>query len=107
MGNIHANAGEVVRLSGAGADWGEKSRAIVKATSFEAIRLVVRAGETIPPHKTKGPITVQCLEGRTIFSVGDEEHEMSPGDWLYLDKGQIHALRGVEDSTLLVTIVFV
>lgn len=104
MGNKHARPGEIVRLFGA--EWGEKSKAVVKAQKFEAIRLVVRAGETIAPHKTKGPITVHCLEGRTIFTVGKSENEMIPGDWLYLDEGQIHALRGIEDSTFLLTILF-
>jgi quercetin dioxygenase-like cupin family protein len=65
----HARAGEVVDLRPLGpALKSAKTSAIVKSERFEAIRMIVRAGETIPSHKVAGNITLHCLEGRVPVS---------------------------------------
>ena len=78
---------------------------LVKAASFELIRLVLPSGKEIPPHKTRGEITVQCLEGRVSFSCRGETRDLRPGDLLYLAADEIHALKAVEHTCLLVTLV--
>jgi quercetin dioxygenase-like cupin family protein len=78
---------------------------LVKAASFELIRMVLPAGKEIPPHKTRGEITVQCLEGRVSFSCHEETKDLRPGDLLYLAADEVHALKAVEYSSLLVTLV--
>ena len=78
---------------------------LIKAASFELIRLVLPAGKEIPPHKTRGEITVQCLEGRVNFSCHGETRDLQPGDLLYLAADEVHALKAVEHSSLLVTLV--
>ena len=107
MGIAHAAAGKAMKLLLSESELAQsKTTALVKTSNFETMRMCVHAGQEIPPHKTKGPITVQCLQGKVVFAVGDIENEMLPGDWLYLEGGQVHSLRGIEDSALLVTIVF-
>lgn len=107
MGIAHAVAGKAMNLLLSVSELGHfKTTALVKTSNFEVMRLCVHARQVVPPHKTKGPITVQCLQGRVVFVVGDTENEMVPGDWLYLEGGQIHSLKGIEDSTLLLTILF-
>ena len=107
MGSVHAVVGKTMKLLLSESELGQaKTTALVKTSYFETIRLCVHASQEIPPHKTKGPITVQCLQGNVVFVVGDTENEMVPGDWLYLEGGQIHSLKGIEDSTLLLTILF-
>ncbi|MCB0345365.1 MAG: cupin domain-containing protein [Bdellovibrionales bacterium] len=107
MGLPHAQPGQVINLlqhlEGVAPS---KTTAIVKEDWFEVIRLRIRAGEAIPEHKTKGPITVQCLEGKVVFNVDQKDHTLSPNSWLYLKGGQKHSLKGIEDSLLLLTIVF-
>lgn len=107
MGLPHAQAGQVINLfqPGMGLD-SSRTTAIVKTEHFEVIRLCISAGESIPTHKTKGPITVQCLEGEVVFTVGETDNQLSPGSWLYLEGKQEHSLRGIEDARLLLTIVF-
>jgi quercetin dioxygenase-like cupin family protein len=78
---------------------------LIKAASFELIRLVLPAGKEIPPHKTRGEITVQCLEGRVSFSSHGQTKDLHPGDLLYLAADEVHALKAVEHSSLLVTLV--
>lgn len=102
----HAQAGDVVNLRSPHPPFeASKSSAIVKRDRFEAVRLVVTAGSTIPVHHVPGYITLQCIEGRVAFEAG-REIELAEGDWIYLDRNAPHALRGIEDSLLLLTILF-
>jgi len=32
--------------------------------------------------------------------------ELRTGDWIYLDGGEAHSVKGLEDSALLLTIIF-
>ncbi len=102
----HAQPGDVVNLKSPRSPLkGSKSSAIVKRDRFEAVRLVVPTGSTIPMHQVEGYITLQCLEGRVAFDTS-REIELVEGDWIYLDRNAPHALRGIEDSLLLLTILF-
>lgn len=78
---------------------------LVKTASFELIRMVLPAGKEIPPHKTRGEITVQCLEGRVSFSCHGTTRDLRPGDLLYLAADEVHALKAVETSSLLLSLV--
>ena len=102
----HAQPGEVVHLHALDASpEGSKSSAIVKRDRFEAARLVVPVGSTIPTHRVPGYFTLQCLEGRVVLEAG-REIELGAGDWVFLDRDDPHAVRAVEDSLLLLTILF-
>ena len=102
----HIEPGEVVRLQPLGVALPKsKTSALVKSDRFEAVRLVVPAGTMIPSHQVEGFITLFCLEGYVILDV-DREIELSSGDWVYLERGSPHSVRAVEDSALLLTILF-
>lgn len=102
----HAEAGEVVDISPLGeAIHGAKTRAIVKSTSFEAIRLVVPEGTVLPAHQVPGELTLHCLEGCVEIGLGAGSQELSAGQWIYLEGGQVHAVRGLQPSSLLLTII--
>jgi quercetin dioxygenase-like cupin family protein len=103
----HAKAGEVVELHPLGGKLKDaKTAAIIKAESFEAIRLVVLAGKEIPSHEVSGNITLYCLEGRVSLGLEQSSIELNAGEWVYLDGGEPHSVKGIEDSSLLLTILF-
>jgi quercetin dioxygenase-like cupin family protein len=103
----HAKPGEVVDLRPLGDKLkSAKTAAIIKEKSFEAVRLVVPAGREIPPHQVSGNITLHCLEGRLSLGLKDSEIELNAGDWIYLDGGEAHSVKGIEDSSLLLMILF-
>jgi quercetin dioxygenase-like cupin family protein len=77
----------------------------VKTDSLEVLRLIVKAGTEIPPHSVVGEITVQCLEGSVDFQVGSDARVLEAGQMLYLSGGELHAVRGIVDASLLITIV--
>jgi quercetin dioxygenase-like cupin family protein len=80
-----------------------KSTTLLKSAGLDLIRLVIPAGKEVPPHKAPGEITVQCIEGRVLFEHDGGAVEMQPGDLLYLCPQEIHSLKGIVDSAVLVT----
>lgn len=101
----HAASGEVIDIRPLGEGLaGAVTRSLVKSDGLEVIRLIVPAGKLIPPHKVAGPITVQCLEGRVEFSAHGQWKPLGPGEMLHLAGGEMHAVKGVLDSSVLVTI---
>lgn len=102
----HAKPGEVVDLQPLGPKLKEtKSTAIIKADHFEAIRLIVRAGSEIPAHEVSGNITLHCLEGRVEIGLDGSSIDLRAHQWVYLDGGESHSVKGIEDSSLLLTIL--
>jgi len=101
----HAAPGVVIQLPLGAALRSSKTTTLAKTAKLELIRLVLPAGKEIPSHKAPGEITVQCLEGRVDFTANDQTQELSAGQMLYLRAGEAHAVKGIEDSSLLVTIL--
>jgi quercetin dioxygenase-like cupin family protein len=99
----HARPCEKIHLSSTASR--EKTAALVKTERFEAAQLVLRAGDAINRHSVPGYATIQCLEGAVILEAG-ESIELKAGDWLYLGRGQEHSVSALENSSLLLTIVF-
>lgn len=103
----HAKPGEIIDvrpLGSALAD--EKTRTLVKTDRLEIIRLVVPQGKEIPSHSAPGELIVQCLEGKIEFTALDQSQVLEAGSMLYLEPHQPHAVKGVEDGSLLLTIFF-
>ena len=104
----HIKPGEVADLAPLQEKLGDtKTSALAKSNSFEAIRLVVPAGKEIPVHEVPGERTLHCLEGRALLQLDSETIELSTGQWVYLEGGKRHAVKGIEDTSLLLTILFV
>ena len=102
----HAKAGEVVSVRPLGPALSATSTyTIVKTDSLEVIRVVLAAGKTLPPHQVPGEITVQCLEGKVEFFVGELKRELTAGSFLYMGGSGEHAVHAIEDSSLLVSIL--
>lgn len=101
----HAISGEVVDLRPMGASLADAtSTALVKTDRFEVIRLVLRAGATIPAHGTPGYVTLHCLEGDV--SLGPVDATLTAGEWVYLDRGEPHSIHAIRDASVLFTIFF-
>lgn len=101
----HAKPGEVVLLPLGSALSSSKTATLVKTADLELIRLVVPAGKEIPTHQAPGEMTVQCLEGKAAFTAQGKTQELTPGQLLYLAAGEPHAVKGIENSALLVTLL--
>jgi quercetin dioxygenase-like cupin family protein len=102
-----AKSGEVVDLRPLGDKLNAaKTSAIIKSEHFEAIRLIVHAGSTIPTHEVAGNVMLHCLEGHVRLGLGNGNIDLKAGEWVYLDRCEDYAISGVEDSCVLMTILF-
>ena len=101
----HLKSGEVIQLALGMELNAARTTTLVKTNDLEVLRLVVPRGKEISTHKAPGPITVQCLEGRVSFISQGRTQELDAGKFLYLGNAEPHSLKGIEDSSLLVTIL--
>jgi quercetin dioxygenase-like cupin family protein len=106
MAIAHANPGDVIdvrplgdRLSTA------QTTTLVRSGKLEIVRLVMPAGKEIAEHKAPGEITVHCLEGRIAFTALGKIQELTAGQLLYLNAGEPHAVKCIENASFLLTIL--
>jgi quercetin dioxygenase-like cupin family protein len=102
----HAQSGDVIDVH----PWGPalataRTTTLVKSQSLEILRLVVPAGKEMPSHALPGEVVVQCLEGMVGLVVDADTRVLEAGQMLYLAANEQHAVRGIEDASLLVTIL--
>lgn len=81
------------------------TKALFKSSHLEVARTVLLAGNEWPPHQLAGEMTVQCLEGRVELAVAGTMQVMHVGDLICLGGGEPHALKAIEDSSVLVTML--
>ena len=102
----HAKPGEVVDIRPLrSALASAQTTTLVRAERVEVIRLVVPAGKEIKEHQAKGEIVVHCLEGRVAFTAFGKTQTLEAGKLLYLPTGEPHTVKGIEDASLLLTIL--
>jgi nucleotide-binding universal stress UspA family protein/quercetin dioxygenase-like cupin family protein len=82
-----------------------QTRTLVRTTAVEVVRLIVRAGQEIPQHKSPGEIIVHCLEGRVALTALGTTQVLKTGKLLHLPASEPHAFEGIEDASLLLTIL--
>ncbi|HEY9091486.1 cupin domain-containing protein [Parasphingorhabdus sp.] len=101
----HAKSKDIVDLAPLGPALPDAmTTAITKTEQFEAIRLIVHAGDEIPQHHVAGEITLHCLEGHIELGLESGPVQLRANEWVYLEGGAPHSVKAVEDSSLLLTI---
>jgi quercetin dioxygenase-like cupin family protein len=81
------------------------TRTLFRSPTLELVRLVVRAGQQIPERKTRGEIIVHCLEGRVACTALGKTLTLDAGSLLDLPADEPHTLQGIEDASLLLSII--
>jgi quercetin dioxygenase-like cupin family protein len=104
----HAVPGQVVDVHPLGARLtAQKSIALFKSQDLEVMRLVLPAGKSLPPHRVRGEITIQCLEGAISVSAEGADHVLRAGQMLYILRNALHGVLALEDASMLLTIALV
>ncbi len=102
----HASSGELIDIRPLnGSLKNAVTKALYKSNHLEVFRKFLLAGEVMPAHQVVGEVTIQCLEGSVDFSMGNTHQLMREGDLICLAGGEAHALKAVEDCSVLVTIL--
>ncbi|HSQ56437.1 MAG TPA: cupin domain-containing protein [Gemmata sp.] len=102
----HAKPGELVDVRPLGSALASaQTKTLVRAERVEVIRLVVPAGKDIHEHRAKGEIIVQGLEGKVAFITSGKTQYLEAGQLLYLPTGEPHSVKGIENASLLLTVL--
>lgn len=102
----HAQASQVIDIRPLGDKFHEtKTHTLLKTDNLEVLRLVLPAGKHLAEHKAPGEITVQCLEGEIQFTSPSGTQTLRPGELLFLNTAELHAVDAVQDSSVLVTLL--
>jgi quercetin dioxygenase-like cupin family protein len=80
-------------------------RTLVRTDAVKVVRLIVRAGQEIPQHTSQGEIIVHCLEGRVALTALGTTRTLEAGTLVDLPASEPHSLKGIEDASLLLTIL--
>lgn len=81
------------------------SHAILKTHSLDLMRIVLRAGQSLKPHKVYGEMTLLCIEGAVSLEVaGGGACKMRPWQLVLLPALAEYALQASKDSSLLMTV---
>jgi quercetin dioxygenase-like cupin family protein len=83
---------------------GRVGRTLVKAGALRLTLVVLAAGVDIGTHHAETPMTLQPVEGRLHYRVGEEHFEIGRGEVLYFGPGHAQDIRALEDTALLLTI---
>ncbi len=103
----HAEPGEVIDVRPLGpALAGTQTATLVKTPTLEVIRLIIPVDkEVCHHHEMTGEIMVHCLEGLITVQINGDSRVLEAGQMLYLAGGQPHSLRGIQDASVLLTIL--
>ncbi len=102
----HAQPGQVLDVRPLGpALASAQTTTLIRTTSLEVIRLIVPSGKHIQEHKAKGDIVVHCLEGEVAFTAAGRTQTLRSGELLFLRAGEPHSVQGIEDSSILLTVL--
>ncbi|WQW13009.1 cupin domain-containing protein [Helicobacter pylori] len=74
--------------------------ALSENSSNKEMRICMPKGAVMDKHKAPGAISVQVLEGKIIFEVGDEKIEMPKGALISLEAQVLHRLDALENSVI-------
>lgn len=106
MTNSYANAGEVIDISTPEGDLETaKTKTLVKTDDLEIVRLMIKAGQSLPRHSASGILSVQCLAGCVQFTALGSTQELTAGKLIHLPSQEPHSVECVETAALLLTII--
>lgn len=77
---------------------------LVKEGPLRLTLTLLAEGVEVGTHHATAPMTLQPVQGRLRYRVGDEEFEIGEGEVLFFGPGHARDIRALEDTALLLTI---
>jgi quercetin dioxygenase-like cupin family protein len=85
---------------------GQNAKTLVKYGDFRVVLIALKAGATLPEHRTRGRITVQTVAGRVLVRAEGRTFDVPMGNLIALDQGLPHEVEALEESACLLTIAW-
>jgi quercetin dioxygenase-like cupin family protein len=82
----------------------QKPRVLFSSPECRLIALDLGAGEELPDHHVRERAVVQVISGRVSIAASGETVECDVGTLVTFDPGEPHAVRGLEDTRLLLVL---
>jgi len=83
---------------------GHSARTLIKHSDFRIVLMSLEAGANLHEHKVDHSFSLQVLTGRVRLQLPNETVDLAAGNMLVLEKGILHDLEALEESTVLLTI---
>ncbi len=83
---------------------GRLGRTLAKSGRLRLVLVVLEAGVEVGTHHAESPMTLQPVEGRLRFRVGNADHELGAGQVLYFGPGDAQQILALEKTALLLTL---
>jgi hypothetical protein len=84
---------------------GPEVSVLLKSEDIRIFQLIVRAGRDVPIHEAAGALVFQGLDGHVLIRVRNRWHDLHGRQLLFLTINEPFLIHGIEDSSLLLTIV--
>jgi quercetin dioxygenase-like cupin family protein len=81
------------------------SRVVVDTDAVRVVLFAFDTGEELTDHTASMPVVVTLLDGAIRFRVGGQDHDLAPGDVVYLPANETHALQARSPSRLSLVMV--
>lgn len=75
---------------------------LVDEDNLQITHLQIKKGEEIPRHKSDKSVVVVIYKGKVDFKEENGNQIIIPGDIITMDPNEIHSLKALEDSDLMV-----
>ena len=82
----------------------QQPRVLFSSPECRLIALDLRAGEELPEHHVRERAVVQVISGRVAIDASGETVECETGTLVTFEPGERHALHGLDDARLLLTL---
>lgn len=84
---------------------GTLSRTLYRDDDLQLVGFAFAAGQELTEHASALSVAVQVLSGRLHLTLGDKETELVAGGWVHMPPRLTHAVRALEPTVMLLTMV--
>jgi len=75
---------------------------LLQQEHFELVRIALGNGVKIPPHQGGHAVFFMVLQGRGIFTCGEEEVELEQNQYLFIKADETRGIQALEDLVVFV-----
>jgi quercetin dioxygenase-like cupin family protein len=81
-----------------------RAEILVKTDTLRVVLITMLKGGRLHDHTAPGPITIHVLKGKMNVSIEGGSQVLSEGELVSMAPGVMHAVEGIEDGAILLTI---
>lgn len=68
---------------------------------YKIVLFMMPQGQYLSPHTSTMPASIYVLQGKALFTLGDQDHEVKAGDHFFMPPNYNHAVRALSDFVFL------